>query len=336
MAQHINDQHPSKEDEKQTANIHSSSAITNIVVLTLICVTISGTIYMLSLITDFWEEQKLTVPENYKIPEFNDFWLTIYSFVAISFIRLVFCKVISPLADTIVNSKYSGEERTANIEKISSHMFKLLYFLSMSIIGYYILRSESYFPKQFLGQGEYSSIFKDDKIEQLYFTKPEYFDVYYLATLGFVFSDTIWLVFINERQSDFWLMILHHICTISLVSFSFLTNESAAGVIIFYLHDFTDIFVSITRVTIVSKASDLLKLIVCGILLAVLVYYRLIVLGEIVYYTFAGLKPHVFNKIMLSFLSILYLMHIYWVESIIHRFVFLKIEDVGVRKSRAE
>lgn len=336
MAQQLNDQHPTKEDEKQTPNIHSSSFISNIVVLTLITVTISGTIYMLSLITDFWEEQKHTVPVGYKIPQFSDFWLTIYSFVAISLIRLAFCKVTSPLSDAIVNSKYSEEERSANIEKISSHMFKLLYFCSMSVIGYYILRSETYFPKQFLGHGDYSNIFKEDKIEQLYFTKPEYFDVYYLATLGFVFSDSIWLIFINERQSDFWIMILHHICTISLVSFSFLTNESAAGVIIFYLHDFTDIFVSITRITIVSKASDLLKLIVCGILLTVLVYYRLIVLGEIVYHTFAGLKPHVFNRIMLSFLSILYLMHIYWVESIIHRFVFLKIEDVGVRKARAE
>jgi hypothetical protein len=51
----------------------------------------------------------------------------------------------------------------------------------------------------------------------------------------------------KKKHNDYIEMMFHHLVTAYLYSFSYMTN-TLIGAVVAYLHDFTDIFVSWTRV----------------------------------------------------------------------------------------
>ena len=130
----------------------------------------------------------------------------------------------------------------------------------MTVFGYILLKQLDYFPTSLRGKGYLMKMFESGYPGKFYHWKPDYFDFYYLTALGFCVTDLIWLVFIYKLQSDFVMMLLHHICTISLLSFSFLTNYSNIGCIVLILHDIGDIFVYVTRIVINTDAKSFIKL----------------------------------------------------------------------------
>lgn len=155
-----------------------------------------------------------------------------------------------------------------------------------------------------------------------YHWKPYLFDIYYLTDLAFCLTDLIWLLFIYELQSDFILMLFHHMCTISLISFSFLTNWSNIGSIVLFLHDVCDIIVYISRINLnieVKKGN----VIICGICLLIsFLYLRLFILGKVIWSLYHGVTwewdwP---TTCLFTFLCFLYIMHVNWVYLIIQKF----------------
>lgn len=321
--------------EEGKQNIHEDHYLVTLFFHISILVSLIGSVSLIPFCYTYWEERRNLIPEGYNVPQIYDLYHLLYLIVFLCAVKEGIAKSTNNIADSIISNKFTGEALIANKKKIVSHFFKLFYYSSVSIIGYLICKKLDFFPWELLGDHDFMDIFKDGMPKQLFFNKPDYFDIYYLTSLAFVILDLIYLVFINEKQSDYNIMILHHICTISLVGYSFLTNGSHVGVIVFYLHDFTDIFVSITRITILTDLKDEVKLFSGAILLVVFVYYRLIVFGKYTYQTFMHLNDwHIFNIILWPFLIILYTMHVYWVYSIVKRFASKKIEDVGVRKDK--
>jgi len=211
--------------------------------------------------------------------------------------------------------------------------FKLVYFTLVIIIGHFIVKDMECFPGELFGNGDIMGIFKGFP-QQIFYHKPELFDLYYLMTLAFTITDLIWLLFIYDKQSDFSLMLLHHICTVTLVVFSYLVNSSQIGIIVFYFHDLTDIFVYLTRIAILTKIPDGMKFGTAGILLAFFIYYRIYFFSRLLYNIFLHMNDwHVFNILLFTFLTFLLIMHTYWVYSIVKRFYHAKIEDVGKVKN---
>jgi len=49
--------------------------------------------------------------------------------------------------------------------------------------------------------------------------------------------------FVDERRKDFLVMMAHHVVTIALVGFSAAGNDLCIGLMILYIHDFSDVFV---------------------------------------------------------------------------------------------
>ncbi len=203
-----------------------------------------------------------------------------------------------------------------------------------------------YYPVELLGSGQISFIYEKGYPLNKFFWKPEYFAVYYLGGLAFCILDLIWLIFIYERQSDFIQMLLHHFCTISLISFSYLTNCSNIGCIILFLHDVTDIFVYSMRLIVNSDLGSILKITSGLLLVTVFIYLRLYVFYLCIWAVFnlSGTEFGIRSEyIFVLFLTFLYIMHVFWVYQIfkkIYKAIFEdKFEDPGrlkklVKKSK--
>lgn len=67
-------------------------------------------------------------------------------------------------------------------------------------------------------------------------------DMYYLHALGFYISALAFLIAYDSRRSDYKVMVLHHVVTLTLVIVSYLYNYVRIGVIILALHDVGDVF----------------------------------------------------------------------------------------------
>jgi hypothetical protein len=200
-------------------------------------------------------------------------------------------------------------------KKNSTNFFKLFYYTLISISGYLVLHNLPYFPKLLFGNGKYSQMFEAGYPDCFYHEKPDYFNIYYLGALAFHITDLIWLLGVYELQSDFLMMVVHHICTISLITFSYLVNYSHAGSIIIFLHDTGDIFVYIARIFLNTKAPEWTKVSSAVLLLLVWIYTRIYVLMFIIIDIYVGFSTHfnLVNRTLWSLLCFLFVLHCYWV-----------------------
>ena len=64
--------------------------------------------------------------------------------------------------------------------------------------------------------------------------------------------------FIDVKRKDFWQMFLHHIATISLLSFSYIVNFVRVGSLVLVVHDCADYWLEVgnetTNVNLVDRA----------------------------------------------------------------------------------
>lgn len=192
----------------------------------------------------------------------------------------------------------------------------------MTSFGYFILKQLDYFPVELGGNGYIDKMWEAGYPNCFYHWKPEYFDIYYLCGLAFCLTDLIWLLFIYELQSDFVLMLLHHFCTISLISFSFISNYSNIGSIVLFLHDAGDIVVYFARIIVNMDRKNVI--VVTGILLlAIFLYTRIFVLGKVlvsIYYGNSWPWKSVTTFLFL-FLCFLMIMHINWIWLILKKWL---------------
>jgi hypothetical protein len=228
-------------------------------------------------------------------------------------------------------------------KKLCTSGFKVIYFILIVSFGYYVQYELPFFPKSLGGSGEIANMFDDGYPGFYFWKKSDLFDLYYMVNLTYHAIDLVWLVFIYELQTDYVMMILHHVCTISLVTFSYMSNHSNIGCIIMFLHDFSDIFVYFTRSFINTDISKIAKIVSGVSLLGVFVYTRVYVFGQAIYTISANYSRldcwNYMNCPLVTFLTFLYIMHLYWVYSILKKIgdgIFAnKIEDTyKVKKVR--
>ena len=111
--------------------------------------------------------------------------------------------------------------------------------MTWTTLGYYVIKDLEGLPPMMGGQGHLSNIFKDYPA----WTKPDYFDLFYCASIGYHLESFI-MFFFQPVSNDFVEMILHHVATICLILFSYSINTTQVGVLILWLHHWADIFTS--------------------------------------------------------------------------------------------
>ena len=197
--------------------------------------------------------------------------------------------------------------------KLSRHLYKITFYTGITIFGYYVLKDLPYFPKSMGGKGYMPAMFLPGFPNSYFHEKPPLFDFYYNLNLAYFFCDFIFLL-ISERQSDFINMLLHHICTISLIIFSFITNYSNIGCLVIFCHMQSDILGHAIRFVV---QTDLPIFIIgsTGIsFLSNFIYMRQYVFGEMIYtiYKYITWKWDIITFMLWLFLVILYIMHFRW------------------------
>lgn len=144
---------------------------------------------------------------------------------------------------------------------------------------------------------------------------PEGLRCYYLFTMGYHLHQMVWHL-IEDTRNDFVEMFLHHIVTLALYGFSYLTNMTAAGAVIMYLHDWADIFAGLVR-CFTETTFDFMSIISVIGMATSWFFTRLYVFPQIIYYSCfkydiykgAGFTG---DKYFGLLLSILFVLHIHW------------------------
>ena len=305
-----------------------------------------GIFFLIKNITEFRNKLKSFNP-SYELPKFSDFKICIPLFILISLIKYIAQKYLVNFCSRIMKKSYrfptNEKDRLLGERykyKLPDHIFKGLSYLFLTLFGYYVLKDLNYFPKDLLGKGSLSNIYIKGYPNSFYLEKPPLFNFYYMLCLSYFSSDAIWLIFINAKQTDFINMFLHHVCTISLIIFSYLINYSNIGSIVLFLHVATDIFSHILRFSIQIDCPDFIKVASGFALLFNFLYLRMYVFGKLIYvlYYYTTWKTTV-DSFLLFFLIILFFMHINWIimlsQKIIAYFRRGEIKDVREYKIKA-
>ena len=292
--------------------------------------TAIGIFYMIRGVNNF-RNALISLNPSYDFSKYSDFLICIPIIIVFSFFKYYCQKGLVKVCQNIMKKSYrfptNEKDRQLGEKyrlKLPIHVFKGTMYTLLTISGYCILKDLNYFPKSLLGKGWLPNMFIKGYPNSFYLEKPPLFDFYYMFCLSYFSCDLIWLLFINDPQTDFINMLLHHICTISLIVFSHLVHYSNVGSIVLLLHFVTDIFVHLTRFLIQTDAPEVFKNASGLALVFSFLYVRVYVLGDIIYvlYHYVTWKG-VIDWFLLIFLSILYLMHINWAIMLVQKMIIL-------------
>ena len=210
------------------------------------------------------------------------------------------------------NERY---EQLGNIyrHKLTRHIYKITFYTAITLYGYPVLKQLPYFPKSMLGNGHMEYMFLKGFPDSYFHERSPFFILYYNISLAYFVNDLIFL-FISERQSDFITMFLHHICTISLIIFSFITNYSNIGSLVIFCHMQTDIFLHLTRFLLQTDTNIIIIGLIGAGFTTNFIYMRQYVLGKMisVLMKYITWKWGIITTTLWLFLVILYIMHLRW------------------------
>lgn len=80
---------------------------------------------------------------------------------------------------------------------------------------------------------------------------------YAMIEIGYHIGETLFHLFFDERSNDFYEMLCHHLCTCFLLITMIFSNYLSYGCVVAFLHDFSDIFVGLVKITNPSVHEDL-------------------------------------------------------------------------------
>ncbi|XP_065195104.1 ceramide synthase 6-like [Sycon ciliatum] len=154
---------------------------------------------------------------------------------------------------------------------------------------------------------------------------------YYMLELAYYTSLTV-SHFTDTKRKDFWEMLIHHIATLALITFSFICKHIAIGSLIMFVHDIADPWLELAKAlgyTRVKARSDggrtwaQIAVEVCFVIFAISFWItRLYVYPRFLIYSVwveseQAMGPWPFKYAFLALLITLFFLHIFWSYMII-------------------
>jgi len=143
---------------------------------------------------------------------------------------------------------------------------------------------------------------------------------YYQIELGFYCSLVISL-FMDNKRKDFWEMIIHHICTIALLSISWCANMIRIGSLVILVHDAADPMLEGAKLLKYMAYDTLCDFMFIGFAVNWFVTRITLYPLRILYSSFVEswriVGPYNMWYIFNGMLSILYVLHIFWFYTIL-------------------
>ncbi|KAL6969645.1 Ceramide synthase 1 loh3 [Sarracenia purpurea var. burkii] len=209
------------------------------------------------------------------------------------------------------------DERRKKLRKFKESAWKCVYFLSAEILALSITYDEPWFSNtSFFWVGPGNQVWPDQKIKLK-------LKGLYMYAGGFYTYSIFALIFWETRRSDFWVSMGHHVASVILIVLSYIFRFARVGSVVLALHDATDVFMEIGKMSKYSGAETLASisfiLFVFFWFLLRLIYYPFWVIWSTSYEVMLTLNKekhkvdgpiiyYVFNSLLIFFL----VLHIYW------------------------
>lgn len=180
----------------------------------------------------FWNFRTDPVPEYHRISLWKDFDIEFIVLMAVMLfcIRKLISKfILEPIADRL---KVQGKQK----QRLVENGWFGLYYPAMVVFGFIALHNTPWLTSL---ENIYSGFPSEHLQDQYRYPLLKY---YCYTALAFYTQALFTLLFIDERMKDFKEMVIHHISTIILLSFSMITLYHRSGTVIIFLHDIADIF----------------------------------------------------------------------------------------------
>ncbi|KAI4319177.1 hypothetical protein MLD38_032809 [Melastoma candidum] len=195
----------------------------------------------MALSMDWNAESYPTSKDFVAVPLFSSFFFALRFFLD-SF-------VFEPLARRLLFGKDSGKldlatkEGRKKIAKFKESAWKFVYFLSAELLAVYVSYDEPWLTStKYFWVGPGNQTWPDQKIKlKLKFL--------YLYSAGFYVYSIFALVFWETRRSDFWISMAHHVISFALLFFSHIFRFVRVGSIILPIHDATDSFLEMAKMS---------------------------------------------------------------------------------------
>ncbi|KAJ9140632.1 hypothetical protein P3X46_031257 [Hevea brasiliensis] len=279
-----------------------------------------------------WGNESYPAYEDYIIlPFFALFFPTVRFFLD----RFVFQKVARRLIFGRGHQTLDVEtdERKKKIRKFKESAWKCVYFLSGEILALTVTYNEPWFTNTkcfWVGPG--SQVWPDQKMKLK-------LKALYMYAAGFYTYSIFALIFWETRRSDFGVSMSHHVATVILIVLSYILRFSRVGSVVLALHDASDIFLEIGKMSKYSGAEGMASfafiLFVLSWIILRLIYYPFWVLWSTSYEVVQTLdkKKHpvdgpIYYYVFNTLLYCLLVLHIYW-WVLIYRMLVKQIQARG-------
>jgi ceramide synthetase len=228
-------------------------------------------------------------------------------------IRYIFGFYIFPyIGERVISPKYQGAARIDKVNRFGHTLIKLCFFVTISIYGYIVLKDKEYTPWILGGSGDITESFPEEFPYVSYYEDVAY---YFLWGLSYHVMSLVYHLALPKKP-DFMEMFLHHICTIFLIAFSYMSGYLRIGSLIFFLHDVTDVASYLMKTSVDTQSTTFNKM----------TYTNLLVswgIGRLFIFPVFLIKEAMFSPRMVKIyihgyyffnimLVILFCLHVYW------------------------
>ncbi|XP_073134117.1 ASC1-like protein [Henckelia pumila] len=263
-----------------------------------------------------WEQESYPQYQDFIVlPFFAVFFPTLRFFLD----RLVFEKIGRRLIFGKGEQAIENEsrERKKKIRKFKESAWKCIYYLSAEVLALAVTYDEPWFKNtKYFWVGPGNQSWPDQKYKLK-------LKGLYMYAGGFYAYSIFALIFWETRRSDFGVSMGHHVATLILIMFSYTSRFARVGSMVLALHDASDVFLEVGKMSKYSGAEALASfsfvLFVLSWVLLRLIYYPFWVLWSTSYEVTQTLDKerhklegpiyyYIFNFLLFSLL----VLHIYW------------------------
>ncbi|XP_027153041.1 ASC1-like protein [Coffea eugenioides] len=269
-----------------------------------------------SVVSMNWDHESYPENEDFLVlPLFAIFFLFIRFFLD----RFVFEKVGKRLifGKGHVMQETVTDEQRKKIRKFKESAWKCIYYLSAELFALAVTYNEPWFTKtKYFWVGPGDQAWPDQKYKSK-------LKALYMYTGGFYTYSIFALIFWETRRSDFGVSMGHHIATAILIGLSYICRFARVGSVVLALHDASDIFLEIGKMSKYSGAEALASfsfvIFVLSWIVLRLTYFPFWVLWSTSYEVIQTLDKErhqfegpIYYYIFNSLLFCLLVLHIYW------------------------
>lgn len=159
----------------------------------------------------------LSEKNGYDWPKYSDFCYTIASALGYVAIDNLARLILPPLFICFCNTPDPGEARNIQVDKMAQYTIKSMYYIGSTYWNLHVSFGKPWLPKSLGGAGTETHFAHDP------YSPNQELRMYLLVTMGYHLASLIITAF-KYKSTDFFEMMLHHVCTIYLYGGSYMLN----------------------------------------------------------------------------------------------------------------